>query len=202
MAVYYKKIIGQKCYLSPCMPEDAGTWAEWFNDLEVTIPLGGSEAFLPGSLFSQQEKIMDIIQGEDYVFNIVELESNTLIGMCGLYELNLINRCARLQMVIGEKDCWDMGYGQDATRLLLDFGFNILNLNNIILYTLSFNQRAIHLYRSIGFSEIGRRREARILGNARYDLIYMDMLAEEFDSVYIQSLVADYPPDTLSGDQE
>ena len=199
MAVCYKKIIGQKCYLSPVTPEDAYTWTEWFNDLEVSIPLGGVEAYMPGSLFSEQEKIMEILQGENYVFNIVELESDTLIGMCGYYELDLINRCARLQMVIGEKDCWDMGYGQDAARLLLDFGFNILNLNNIMLQTLSFNQRAIHLYRSIGFSEIGRRRQARIVGNARYDLIFMDMLSEEFDSIFIQRLLADYPPDAFSG---
>ena len=201
MAVYYKKIIGQKCYLSPVMLEDADTWAEWFNDLEVSIPLGGIEAHMPGSLFSEQEKVMDILQGENYVFNIVELESDTLIGMCGFYELDLINRCARLQMVIGEKDCWDMGYGQDAAKLLLDFGFNILNLNNIMLQTLSFNQRAIHLYRSIGFTEIGRRRQARIIGTARYDLIFMDMLAEEFDSVYVQGLLVDYPPDAFSGDE-
>ena len=200
MAIYYKKIIGQKCYLSPCLPEDAEIWAEWFNDLEVTIPMG-EEAFLPGSVFSEQEKIMDIIRGKEYVFNIVELESDTLIGVSGLYDLDLVNRSARLQMVIGEKDCWGMGYGQEGTRLLLDFGFNILNLNNIMLQTLSFNQRALHLYRSIGFTETGKRRQARIIAGNKYDLIYMDMLAEEFDSVYIQSLMVDYPPDPpFSGD--
>ncbi len=43
---HYKKLIGQTCYLSPCRMEDAAKWAEWDNDLEVTIPMG-DEAHIP-----------------------------------------------------------------------------------------------------------------------------------------------------------
>ena len=53
---YYKKIVGQKCYLSPCSSEDAEKWTEWFNDLEVTLPLG-DEAYTPFSLEKCQEDI-------------------------------------------------------------------------------------------------------------------------------------------------
>ena len=51
---YYKMLAGEKCYLSPCLLEDADHWAEWFNDLEVTIPLG-DEAYTPTSLEAEQE---------------------------------------------------------------------------------------------------------------------------------------------------
>jgi len=36
---HFKKLIGEKCYLSPCSQEEAKKWAEWDNDLEITIPL-------------------------------------------------------------------------------------------------------------------------------------------------------------------
>jgi hypothetical protein len=50
----YKTLAGEKCYLSPCRLEDAERWVEWFNDLEVTIPLG-DEAYTPTSLHEEQE---------------------------------------------------------------------------------------------------------------------------------------------------
>jgi len=94
-----------------------------------------------------------------------------------------------LGIVIGEKDCWGKGYGQDAVRLLLDYAFNLLNLNSIMLGTFSFNERAIACYKKVGFREIGRRRQARIIGAKRFDAILMDILAEEYESVRLQNLV-------------
>jgi hypothetical protein len=34
---HYKKLVGAKCYLSPCNLKDAEKWTEWDNDLKVTI---------------------------------------------------------------------------------------------------------------------------------------------------------------------
>ena len=64
--------------------------------------------------------------------------------------------------LVGEKEYRDKGYGQDATKLLLDYGVNLLNLNSIMLGTFSFNERAINCYKKVGFKEIGRRRQARL----------------------------------------
>lgn len=83
--------------------------------------------------------------------------------------------------MIGDKNYWDQGYGREAIELVLNYGFNILNLNNIMLNVYSFNKRAITCYENIGFKEIGRRREAYILGKRKYDEIHMDILADEFD---------------------
>lgn len=63
--------------------------------------------------------------------------------------------------------------------MLLDYGFKLLHLNNIILGMFSFNERALACYRRVGFKEIGRRRQARIIGEKKYDLVLMDMLADE-----------------------
>ncbi|WP_408955420.1 GNAT family N-acetyltransferase [Natroniella sp. ANB-PHB2] len=53
-------------------------------------------------------------------------------------------------------------------------------INNIFLRVYSFNKRAVSCYKKSGFKEIGRRREAYIIGNKKYDDIYMDILATEF----------------------
>jgi RimJ/RimL family protein N-acetyltransferase len=186
---YYKKMIGEKCYLSPCSLEDAEKWAEWDNDLAVTIPLG-DEAYTPYSLEKMREIVGDVARQQSHVFSIVDLETEQPIGRCLLFDINQVDRRAKLGIVVGEKEYWDRGYGQEATRLLLDYGFNLLNLNNIMLGTFSFNERAIACYRKVGFQEIGRRRQARIIAGKRFDLVLMDMLAEEFESPYVDKFVS------------
>ena len=60
-------------------------------------------------------------------------------------------------------------------RLLLDYGFNLLNLNSVMLGTFAFNQRAIRCYERVGFKVIGRRRQARIIaGEAAQRLAQLD----------------------------
>ena len=186
---YYKKLIGEKCYLSPVTMEDAEKWTEWFNDLEVALRTG-HEAYTPLPLDKHRELINSYIQYQENVFTIVDLETNNPIGQCILYDLVPVDGTAQVSITVGEKEYWDNGYGYDALTLLLDYGFNLLNLNNIMLRTYSFNERSISCYKKAGFKEIGRRRQARVIGRAKYDLVYMDILAEEFVSVFVAPTLA------------
>ena len=70
---------------------------------------------------------------------------------------------------------------------LLDYGFNYLNMNNIMLNVKSFNERAIACYKKVGFKEFGRRRESYFLNGKYYDDIQMDILAREFKGNYIKN---------------
>ncbi len=176
---HYPKLSGGKCYLSPPSPEDAEKWAEWFNDLEVAIPLG-DEAYTWVSADAEREALADAARRHGNIFSILERESDKVIGRCLLFALDQVNRTAMLGLVIGEKAYWGKGFGQEATRLLLDYAFNLLNLESVALGVYAFDERAIACYRMAGFREIGRRRQARIIGGHRYDLVLMDILADEF----------------------
>jgi len=37
--MYFKKLAGKKCYLSPMDVNDAEIYAEWLNDMEITANL-------------------------------------------------------------------------------------------------------------------------------------------------------------------
>ena len=75
---------------------------------------------------------------------IPALDTNTLIGRNMLFNINHINRTARLYTMIGDKAFRNKGYGDESTRLLLDYGFNLLNLNNIMIDVFTFNARAMN----------------------------------------------------------
>jgi RimJ/RimL family protein N-acetyltransferase len=109
-----------------------------------------------------------------------------------LFNIDLVNRSAMLGIVIGEKAYWGKGYGQEALRLLLDYGFNLLNLHSIMLGVFAFNQRAIAAYRRVGFKEIGRRRQNRMIAGKWYDAVLMDMLDSEFTGGGVRAIMEEY----------
>lgn len=116
------------------------------------------------------------------LFAIFELENLEVIGNCGLRDIDYRQGTATFGISIFNKDYWGKGYGTEATRLTLDYGFRFLNLHNIYLRVTGFNDRAQKAYLKAGFKEIGRRREAVRLGDRRFDVIFMDCLSTEFEA--------------------
>jgi RimJ/RimL family protein N-acetyltransferase len=176
---YYKKVAGPRCYLSPCILADAEHWARWENDFDVALPLG-DEAYQICSLEKAREFVAEAISHQSPVFTIVENENDRPIGRGVLFNINHVDRKAMLGILIGEADYRGRGYGTEAVQLLLQYAFNLLNLNSVSLGVFEFNPAALRCYEKVGFKIIGRQRQGRILGNARYDVILMDILAEEF----------------------
>lgn len=182
---YYKKLIGERIYLSPTNIEDAEKYVEWFSDFKTTDGIGKSSSVM--TVESEREWIEKNLKNNDFNFAVVSLENDELIGNCGIKNINQKDRCAEIGIFIGDESNRNNGYGTEILRILLDYGFNYLNLNNIELSVFSFNERAIACYKKVGFKECGRRRECYFLNGKYYDRIYMDILAREFEGNYIRN---------------
>ena len=182
---YYKKLIGERIYLSPVSVEDAEKYVEWFCDFKTTDGIGKSSSIM--TVESEREWLENTLKNNDLNFAIVDLENDELIGNCGIMNINHINRSAEVGIFIGDEENRNKGYGAETLQLLLDYGFNYLNMNNIMLNVKSFNERAIACYKKVGFKEYGRRREAYFLNGKYYDHVFMDILAREFEGNYIKN---------------
>ncbi len=185
---YSKKLIGEVCYLSPIRVEDAQQFTEWLNDLDVTVNLSITAQMI--SLENEIEYLKNFNKNGEYIFSIIDRKKDKLIGNAGLQDVNLLHRKATFGIFIGDKKYWNKGYGSDATMLILDYGFNLLNLNNILLNVFDYNVRAIKCYEKCGFKKIGQRREDRIIGGKKHNTIFMDILAKEFKSVYVNKKIS------------
>lgn len=174
---YFKELAGSLCYLSPINPEDYEKYTEWLNDLEVAVNLTLATKVI--SLPGEKDTLAELAKKE-HNFAIVDLKTDELLGNCGLTNLDLINGTAEFGIFIGNKNYWNRGYGTNATMLLLNYGFNLLNLHNIILCVYSYNKRAIQTYTKCGFRIIGCRRQAKTIGRKKYDIIYMDIISSEY----------------------
>ncbi|WP_434641789.1 GNAT family protein [Thermoanaerobacterium thermosaccharolyticum] len=185
--MYYKKLIGEKCYLSPMNVDDYEKYTEWVNDMEVAAGM----LFASKMITSSKEKEIVETLSKEYNFAIVDIKTDELIGNLGFPKLDYINRVAEVGLFIGNKEYWGRGYGQEALNLALDFGFSILNMHNIYLRVYSYNKPAISCYKKVGFKEAGRIREAKRIAGERYDEIIMDILEDEYESVYIKKIVSE-----------
>ncbi|MDR0608337.1 MAG: GNAT family N-acetyltransferase [Candidatus Peribacteria bacterium] len=148
---HFQKIVGEKVYLSPLHPNDYELFTKRMNDPQITDNTGGSTAIT--SLLSERKRVENLatessnLTGNNtYNFTIVKKENNEVVGNIGLREIHYIHRTAMLGIMIGERDEHHKGYGTDAMNCILDYAFNILNLNNIILHVYDFNEKAKKCY--------------------------------------------------------
>ena len=173
-------MIGKKCYLSPIDVNDAEKFTEWLNDLEGTQNLLIYSQVI--SLANEKEFLEQL--SKSHAYSIIDIKTNELLGNCGFDNIDQLNQTAEAGIFIGNKNYWNKGYGTEALSLLMDYGFKALNFHSIFLRVFSFNERAKKSYEKIGFKVIGKRREALIRDNKKHDIIYMDILTNEFYEKY------------------
>jgi RimJ/RimL family protein N-acetyltransferase len=97
--MYFKKIIGKKCYLSPINVNDVEKFTEWVNDLDVVI----SNSFYHGIRNLEKIKEEFAIVSKAHNYAIIDIENNEPIGHCGFNNIDHLNQTGETGIMIGEK---------------------------------------------------------------------------------------------------
>ena len=86
------------------------------------------------------------------MFSIIELDSGNLIGACGLCYIDWPNRCADFSIYIGKDNLYiDEIYAVDASNVLINYGFDELNLHRLWTEIYDIDQKKKWLFASLGF---------------------------------------------------
>lgn len=174
-------IYGDQVRLRALELSDVPTMVGWFNDPEVRRYL---LVFAPMSQMAEERWLKDIgASRDDFVFGIeapTEAGGWQHIGNVGLHHIDWKHRSAVFGIVIGERACWNRGYGTDATRVMVRFAFHTLNLHRVQLDVFDFNPRARRAYEKVGFRLEGTRRQALFHDGAYHDEHIMALLEAEF----------------------
>jgi len=89
------------------------------------------------------------------------------------------DRCAEVGIALGREHT-GRGYGTDAMRIIVDYGFRELGLHRIQLGVAPFNPAGIRAYEKAGFVEEGRYRESVLHDGRWYDEVLMSILDHEW----------------------
>ncbi|MEN1970567.1 GNAT family protein [Lentibacillus sp. N15] len=110
-------------------------------------------------------------------------ENNQPIGDIAMLDIDHQNRNSLVRISIFDHGFWGNGYGTEAMALLLEYGFEVLNLHRIGLDVYSFNKRGIKSYEKLGFKQEGIIRDELFYDGEYHDLIIMGVLKNEFHLV-------------------
>lgn len=82
---------------------------------------------------------------------------NRHIGNCGLKNINKYNQDAELWIYIGDENSRGKGWGKQALRALLNYGFDQEGFIKITLHVVATNVIAIKMYKEVGFVELDKK---------------------------------------------
>jgi RimJ/RimL family protein N-acetyltransferase len=172
-------LTGKLVALTAVNPErDSDIIARWSSDSHFWRLAHTEPPWPVRPAYVQQKLVAEPI--ERTRFAIRTLADDRLIGLIGLYTIFQPHREAFMGIQIGERDYWGKGYGTDALRVLLRFGFEELNLQRVSLSVLEGNERAMRSYEKCGFRYEGRERQTWAYDGRRWDEIYMGLVREEW----------------------
>jgi RimJ/RimL family protein N-acetyltransferase len=135
-------LVGEKIYLRPFDVDDIeGDYIQWVNDSEIIGHLA-SNAF-PKTKSELVDFVNDVLNNRDYVFfAVIEKISGKHIGNVKIGPINWIDRRTNYGRMMS-KYSWGKGYGTEILQLLIQYIFEVLNLNRIIDYAVSSNKASI-----------------------------------------------------------
>jgi RimJ/RimL family protein N-acetyltransferase len=136
------------------------------------------------------EKLVEQQGKEGYHFVICLLADDRPVGTIGLKNLDLINGSAGLGISVGAEEDRGRGYGSDALRALLGFGFGELRLERIWLEVYDMNAGAQRVYERVGFVHEGTLRRAAFREGVHHDVHRLAILADEWRATAAQGLEA------------
>ncbi len=179
-------ILGKRVRLRAIEEADLPRFTAWLNDPEVIENL---TLQVPLSMAREMDWFENMKRRPAEEHPMV-IEANlpegwTPLGNIGLHSIDWVNRNSEVGIFIGEKRCWNQGFGRDAMRLMLRHAFNNLNLNRIYLRVFEFNLRAIHSYENAGFKLEGRLRQDRFMNGEYCDTLIMGVLRSEWQDVEV-----------------
>ncbi len=169
---------GEKCILRPLKLEDAKTLSEIANEIQVRDYLSNVFPYTDVRIeefikrLSSQKVPTDIVLG-------IEVDG-VLVGTTGIHRINWTSRNGYFGIAIYRKEYWNRGIGTEATRLMLKYAFEYLNLHKILLEVYEYNERAIRVYEKVGFRVEGGLRKNHYWKGRYYDVIVMGILQEEY----------------------
>lgn len=174
-----KLLNGERVYLRPLEASDLDSfYANALWNKEIRRLTGTQAVFSRQGLQNWFERNST---DESRIDLLICLQENDQpIGDLALLDINHLNQNAVVRISVFDKAYWGEGYGTEALFLLLEFGFDILNLHRIGLDVFEYNVRAIKAYEKLGFKQEGVIREELFYDGKFHDSILMGILQKEF----------------------
>lgn len=160
---------------------DAGDVELYASDYDVAkntlniphpYPKGSGVDFIQSELIREKK-------GELVTFAIIKKENKQLIGLMSLM-IAAQHQHAELGYWIG-KPFWQKGYGTEAAKAVVDYGFRTLGLNKIYASAFKENRGSWRIMEKIGMEYEGMQKQHYFRFGQFIDLVHYGILREDYE---------------------
>lgn len=116
----------------------------------------------------------------EYYLAVTPIDSDELVGFARLGLSGV--RAAKLGAAVAAEH-WRKGYALDATKMLITYGFEVLNLHRISAAIGPDNKSSLAIVKSLGFTYEGRLRDHVFTNGAWRDSELYSLLAHEWSTL-------------------
>lgn len=167
------KIKGKRIYLKTLNIKNATKeYCSWLNDPKVNRYLETRKT----TIDEVKKYIKEKNKNPNCLFlGIFLKENNKHIGNIKLEPINFSLYNTTLGLLVGDKNYWGRGIGTEATKLLVNYAFQKLNLKEVNLVVISENIAALKVHEKVGFKVDKIERNSIRHGKKLFDTVWMSI---------------------------
>jgi RimJ/RimL family protein N-acetyltransferase len=171
-------MMGEKIVLRPYQESDAEPLYQATANFVLRRLTGTQRTF---TLAQIQQYLAELAKSDTRRGFIIALpETLAPVGEVVLMNIDSVNRNASIRISLFSEADFSKGYGSEAMRLMVNYGFAELNLHRIELDVFAFNTRAIRVYENIGFKREGLLRDTLFYDGEFHDTVLMSILEDDW----------------------
>lgn len=143
--------MSSKIYLRNLTIEDTAVSYKWRNNPTIWI----YTKFRPQNIITHEieKEWLEKCQKKTDEWRLAICISDTHEYIGNVQIIGIKNGSGEFHLFIGDQKHWGKGYGKEASALILQLGFETLNLENITLEVHQSNIPAFVIYKKMGFKE-------------------------------------------------
>lgn len=180
MEQYFNQFLtGQRVLLKQMEQSHLERFAQLENE-KYTLLLANDDIPFPATR-EDHSTFFNNISGnkEEFIFGIFDIQSEELIGSCGVFAINWKNSTCYVGISLASE--WqNKGIGTDAMNTLISFIFNYIPIHKIKLQVFSFNANAIRSYKKCYFEQEGILRNEIFRFGKFHDVLLFGLLREDW----------------------
>lgn len=154
------KLSGKHILLRAIEPSDINIVYNWENDPENWVV---SNTQAPYSRFVLEQYLasahQDIYSVKQLRLIICAIEDGKPVGSIDLFDFEPNHRRAGIGILIAEKSDRKKGYASEALDILIQYGFEVLNLRQLFCNITVDNEPSIALFKKHGFEISGNKKQ-------------------------------------------
>jgi N-acetyltransferase len=165
---------GSRVTLRPMTFDDLPHLMRWGSDSDFRLYQWGQK---PGAFTEKNARawIERMSRPGDSACWVIEHEGRP-IGFANYRDFHPKGKSAEIGIGIGEPELWGKHLGRDALAALLRYLFDDLGLHRVGLSVVGFNDRAISMYKAVGFEVEGIERDGVGIEDGFVDDVKMGMV--------------------------